>query len=156
MDESDRMLLAHIEEFGCHVISVSYPSDEHLQFTYSVGIQKSSGAPEVIVIGLKRELAAAIVNDYNKQVQAGARFSTNKLYEGFLEGFFVCFSLVPKTQYHDHFGSNLWLYKNDSFDVLQLIWPSTSGVWPWEPEATPWLRKNQPILGAQPLVANEA
>ena len=35
------------------------------------------------------------------------------------------------------------------FEAVQLIWPTTSGVWPWEPAASEWFRSNQPLLASE-------
>jgi hypothetical protein len=40
-------------------------------FSYSVGIQRSTGALEIIVIGLKQPLSHFIVNEYNSRVRGG-------------------------------------------------------------------------------------
>jgi hypothetical protein len=43
-------------------------------------------------------------------------------------------------------GWDIWLYGGGPFDALQLIYPTTSGVWPWDAEADEWLRVWQPLL----------
>jgi hypothetical protein len=51
------------------------------------------------------------------------------------------FKFVDKKHYPEYFGWAKWLYKKDDFNVLQLIYPSTSGVWPWDkdaPDAYKW------------------
>lgn len=53
MDDSDKRLLDNIEKFGCQVMHISVGNDL-APFLYSVGIQKSSSAPEVVIIGLKQ------------------------------------------------------------------------------------------------------
>ncbi len=30
--------------------------------------------------------------------------------------------------------------------IHQIIYPTTDGVWPWEPTASDWFRQRQPIL----------
>jgi len=151
MTDSDKKVLSDIDEFGCHVISVFDPDDVLPQFTYSVGVQKSSGEPEVVVFGLKSTLAKSVVNNYNSRVRAGERFEAGRQYADFLEGFMVFFEPVDRQHYKEHFGYDLWLYGGEDFAVLQLIWPTTSGVWPWEPEASEWFKVNQPLLGRVPL-----
>lgn len=147
MDECERKALADIEAYGCHVINV-FEEDEMPPFTYSVGIGKSCGAPEIIVIGLKRELAHSIVNDYNRRAKSGERFVDGQMTSGFLVGFDCLFREVEQKNYHEYMGWNIWLYSGLSFKVLQLIYPSTSGIWPWDTEASAWLRARQPLLCA--------
>jgi hypothetical protein len=135
----------HITEFGCSVIHVA-EEGELPPFTYSVGISEQTGEPEVVVIGLKRELAHFMVNEYNKRVRAGEKFIVGKLYSGFIEGFNVLAEEVPTVSYDEYFGQNLKLYGGPHFRVLQLIYPTTTGVWPWSNEASENFRNRQPVL----------
>jgi hypothetical protein len=146
MDEGDRKILEDIERFGCSVMHVSAEGDL-APFSYSVGITKSSGAPEVVVIGLKQPIAHFIVNEYNQRVREGEQFLPGHRYSGFIEGFEVLAVPVGHEHYREHFGYDLWLYKGSSFEVLQLVYPNTSGVWPWQEEADEWFRRWQPLLG---------
>jgi Domain of unknown function (DUF4262) len=115
-------------------------------FSYSVGVQKKTGAPEVIVIVLEPSLAHFVVNEYNRRVRAGERFEVGARYDGFLEGFAVQFERVAREHYAEYLGWNLWLYGSDDFAVLQILFPTTSGVWPWEPDASQEFQSAQPIL----------
>jgi len=131
MEPGDEKALEDIEKYGCHILHI-LEEGEYPRFTYSIGIQKQTGQPELIVTGLKRELAHWIINEYNSRVRSGEIFNPNELYGGFLEGFEVTFKEVEKRHYREYFGWGLWLYKGEDFRVLQLIYPSTFGVWPWD------------------------
>ena len=145
MDAGERKALADIKQYGCHVIHV-LAEDELPPFAYSVGIQRSSGAPELIVIGLKRPLSHFIVNEYNRRVRAGTRFAPGQRAAGFIEGFDCEFRAVHPSRHRDYMGWDMWLYDGKPFDALQLIYPTTSGVWPWDAAADEWLRVWQPLL----------
>jgi hypothetical protein len=145
MDAGERKALADIERYGCHVIHVM-AEDELPPFSYSVGIQRSSGAPELIVIGLKQPLAHFIVNEYNDRVRAGERFTPRQRVSGFIEGFECEVRAVHPSRHADYMGWDIWLYGRGRFDALQLVYPTTSGVWPWDAEADEWLRVWQPLL----------
>ncbi|MBK6922880.1 MAG: DUF4262 domain-containing protein [Deltaproteobacteria bacterium] len=147
MDAAEKKALEDIERFGCHVIHV-LPEGDLPGFSYSVGVQKSVGAPEVIVLGLGREIAHSIVNEYNTRVRGGERFLPGRFYDGFLEGFEVTFERVHRGHYREHLGWDLWLHKGDAFDALQLVYPTTSGVWPWDPVEPNLFRARQPLLTA--------
>ena len=137
--------------FGCHVIHVLAEGDEP-PFSYSVGIQRTATAPEVIIVGLKREISHFLVNEYNERVRAGERFAPGRFYAGFLENFEVTFESVDREHYRGHLGWARWLYDGDEFEVLQLVYPTTSGVWPWgsrgpgvvRPAATAPYRERRP------------
>jgi len=135
MDKGEEKALSDIEKYGCHIIHVM-EEGEYPRFTYSIGIEKNTGQPELLVTGLKRELALWIINEYNSRVKSGEVFEPNKFYSDFLDNFDVTFKEVEKTHYREYFGWDIWFYKGEDFKVLQLIYPSTSGVWPWDPGVT--------------------
>ena len=149
MEDYERNIHSNIEEHGCSVTSVSDPEGDTPSFSYSIGIAKTAGAPELIVVGLKPKMGHWIVNEYNRRVAAGESFGPGVLYLGFLEGFAVQFGQVSPESRKEYMRSACWLHGGPEFEALQLLWPSTSGTWPWEPEASEWFRSNQPILSGQ-------
>ncbi len=68
--EADARALANIEKYGLHVISV-LGDDEHTPFTYSIGIEQSLGMPELIMIGLKSDVAHSAINECYWQIKEG-------------------------------------------------------------------------------------
>ncbi len=149
MEEYERNILQHIEDHGCSVTSVFDPDEKEPAFSYSIGIARSSGAPEIIVVGLSPKLSHWMINEYNRRCQAGERFQPEVLYLGFLEGFAVQFCPVARQHRTEYMRSACWLHGGPEFEAIQLIWPTTSGVWPWEPEASEWFRSNQPLLSGE-------
>jgi hypothetical protein len=109
-------------------------------------VQKSSGAPEVMVIGLKQPIAHFVVDEYNRRVGAGERFVPGARYDGFLDGFQVQLEVVAPKHFDEYLGWDKWLYGGKNFEALQIIYPTTNGVWPWESGASDWFRQRQPIL----------
>ena len=61
-----------VKKYGC---MVPYVSGEGLAYAYSVGIEKSFGAPEVIVFALSGEMGHFVVNEYMRRVKEGSGFS---------------------------------------------------------------------------------
>lgn len=147
VDANEQQALDDIEKYGCHIIHVM---EEGVlpPFAYSVGVSKTSHVPEVIVIGLKRPMAHFVVNDYNRRVRAGERFAAEEYYSGFLEGFDIRFASVAKEHHEEYLGWNRWLYGGDSFDTFQIVYPNTSGIWPWDEAAPLSFREWQPLLGS--------
>lgn len=105
--------------------------------------------PEVIVIGLPRQLAHFIVNQYSSRARAGESFTSGKLFSGFLEGFDVRFEPVDRSYYAEYLGWGRWLYQGDDFETVQLIYPTTDGVWPDDSVASAHFKARQPLLGRQ-------
>ena len=144
---NDERVAADIKKFGCHVISVFDPEGNTPSFSYSVGIQACTGAAEAIVVGVRSSLGHSMVNAYNDQVRRGTQFKRGVLYEGFLEGFAIYVEPAKPTLLKEYtLGCNRY-YKARPFSVVQLVYPSTTGVWPWQSGATEWFKVNQPMLG---------
>lgn len=145
LDKHEQKALDNIEKYGCHVISVM-EGDGQPAFTYSVGIEKMQNKPELIIVGLKSQLAHSMVNNYNDRITQGENIEPGRFYQDFLGGFDVCFIEVSKKYYREYFGWDLWLYGGTDFKVLQLIWPTTAGIWPWDEDKSEYYQWAQPIL----------
>lgn len=66
----------------------------------------------------------------------------------FYDGFDVTFERVDRRHDREHFGWNRWLSDGDAFEALQLVYPTTSGVWPWDPTGPELFGSVQPRLTA--------
>lgn len=80
------------------------------------------------------------------RVRTGDVFQAGKPYPGFIQGFAVKFERVDKSHYAEYLGWARWFYRGDAFDTLQVIYPATSGVWPWDADASEWFKARQPLL----------
>jgi len=149
MDSTEQKAISDIEHYGCHVIHVIGEGDLP-PFSYSVGIWKSSRKPELLVVGLKQEIAHFVVNEYNRRARSGDTLKEGQILSGFLGGFDCVLHEIDRKFYLEYLGWDRWLYKGDEFPTFQLIWPNTAGIWPWQPEATDWFRKWQPMLAPPP------
>ena len=96
MNQYEKNILAHIEAHGCSVTSVFDPEREEPPFSYSIGIARSAGAPELIIVGLESKTAHGLINDYNERVRAGEAFVPGQDYQGFIKGFPVQFAPVAR------------------------------------------------------------
>jgi hypothetical protein len=145
MDERDQKALDDIEEYGCHVLSVM-EGDSEPSFTYSIGINKKQNKADVVILGLKNKLAHSIVNNYKNRLLEGEVFKPGKYYSDFLGDFDLCFVKVEKKHFKEYFGWGLWLHDGDDFEMLQMIWPTTDGFWPWDKDKSDFYKWAQPIL----------
>ncbi|MGN0921730.1 MAG: DUF4262 domain-containing protein [Cellvibrio sp.] len=147
MDEQDRKALEDIKTFGCHVLNVM-EGEEQPCFSYSIGIEKTLNQPELIIVGLKRELSHSIINNYRQRLASGEVFIPGVFYSDFIEGFDVTFIEMDKKHYKEYLGLGLWLYSGNSFKTYQLIWPTTAGIWPWNENKSEYYVWAQPILNS--------
>ena len=146
MNDYERKILRHIGDFGCSVTSVFDPEGDNPPFTYSIGIARSTDAPELIVVGLESKISHWLVNEYLRRCRSGERFQPGVDYLGFLEGFSVRFVPVAREHRADYMRSACWLHEGPEFEALQLVWPTRSGAWPWDEDAPDWLADDQPLL----------
>lgn len=145
MDPAEQKALDDIEEYGCHIIHVM-AEGELPPFSYSIGINTTSGRPDVCVIGLKQPIAQFVINHYNAETRSGIVVDPGTPYTGYLEGFEVFFERVSTEFYREYFGWALWYHDGLAFDMLQLIYPTTSGIYPWSDSAPEDFIAWQPIL----------
>lgn len=136
----------NIDKFGCQVIYVM-GEDDLPPFGYSIGINRNKNKSEIIVIGLKQEITHFIINEYCERIKnEEIKFRKNDLYSGYLGGFDVKFGKVLKKYYDEYLGQCLSYYKSDEFQVVQLIYPNTKGIFPDSDQADDWFVKRQPLL----------
>jgi hypothetical protein len=150
-EEAERRALANIEEYGLHVIHVA-EEGELPPFSYSIGIQRTLGMPELIMIGLRHEVAHVSIHECYAQMKAGADIRTGVRVRELLGGGFECvIAEVSPANIKQYMGWARWLYQGDEFRAWQIVFPSTAGVFPWEPAADDWFRQRQPLLAAGPI-----
>ena len=152
VDSSEKAVLADIDQYGWHGLWIR-EDDEGPQFTYSIGFYRTLGAPEVIVVGIRSELAHSMLWEAYRRVRRGETLTPGRLYDGFLDEHPITFVNVSDDARRQYFGFADWYYKGD-FPAAQLVWPSAAdGRWPWDSESLAHL---QPLLGPAPPAAGPA
>ena len=142
--------LADIAQHDLHVLRV-HGDDAWPEFTYSVGLYRQFKLPEVIIVGLRGELAHWMLNELAARARAGERFQAGDMVDGLLDGFQVTFRPVPMDHAIAHFGWAFWYYDGGKFPTLQLVYPTTAGIWPWDANASDSFRAEQPVLETTPI-----
>jgi hypothetical protein len=145
VEDEDKRALDDIERYGCHILTVMEGDGEPC-FAYSIGIEKKQDKPDLVILGLKSELAHSIINNYNDRLRNGEIFEEGKYYSDFLGNFDVCFVGVDRKHYDEYFGWGQWLNNGNNFQMLQMVWPTTDGVWPWNIDKSDFYKWSQPIL----------
>ena len=140
VDKAEKKALADIEKYGLHVIHV-LEDDSGPEFSYSVGLFESYGHPEIIIFGLRSELSLVLLNNMGHDIKSGKVFKAGEFDDGVLDGFLCYFGKVPKKQYIDYVGWDRWLYGSNDFPLVQCVYPTVDGIFPWEkdfPKETHW------------------
>lgn len=146
MDKGDKKLLDDIDEFGWHVLKV-LEDDNGPGFCYSVGLFKTFGHPEIIIVGLKLDLAHTLINNIGHDIKNGIKYQSGQFYTDILDNFKCLMIEVSKKHYKEYVGYGLWYYKDDNFPLLQCIYPTVKGVYPWDKNWPADIVDLQPILG---------
>lgn len=142
-DEGEHQVISDIKKYGVHIVQV-IEDEEHPSFAYTIGLFENYLHPEVIIIGLKHELTKILLNNIAHDVKNGKTYTTNEFHEGVLNDFLCYFGEVPKSEYKDYVGWATWFYKGDAFPLVQCVYPTVMGIFPWEknfPEDTKFLAK---------------
>jgi hypothetical protein len=146
IDPGEKAVLADIDAFGWHGRWIR-EDEAGPQFCYSIGFYHTLGAPEVIVVGIRSEIAHSMLWEAYRRARRGETMAPGRCYDNFLDGHPVTFVDVSNDARREYFGFAHWYYKSD-FPALQLVWPSaTDGQWPWDSQR---LARLQPLLGPAP------
>jgi len=150
-NDVQQKIVDDIHEYGLHVLSV-LEDEEGVDFSYSVGLWRTYGHPEILIIGLGSNISHWIINTIANRIKnRDETMTTDQSYAGFLEGFECLFFEVSKTQCAEFVHMAMWFYEQEEFPVLQLVYPSTEGHFPWEKGASASFQSWQPVLNSEDL-----
>lgn len=145
-DEHLRQWLVNTaEEHGAAIMHVA-GDEQRAPHAFTVGAWRRFGRPEVVAIGLPRDVAHAVLNTYVERAGRGERFAPGRLYDGFLDGCPMAPEKVAKGHYPEFFGSAYVVYGGDDFPALQLIAATPEGAFPWHQDAPQGFAEYQPVL----------
>jgi len=146
MDKSEKKVIDGIRQFGWHIINVT--EDENGPgFSYSIGLFKTFNHPEILIVGLKLELSQILINNIGYDIKNGRIYESGQFYDGILDNFKCSMVNVSPDYYKTYVGFGIWYYDNSNFPLMQCIYPTIKGFYPWEKDWPEDLRKLQPILG---------
>lgn len=130
-DESEKKTLDDISTYGLHVVHV-FEDEEHPRFAYTVGLFENYLHPEIVLIGLNEDLAHTLLNNMAFDIKNGTNYQANEFHEGVLDDFLCYFGNVPKSEYKDYVGWAIWFYEGYEFPLIQCVYPTVGGKFPWE------------------------
>jgi len=144
-DDSYKQSRANVEKFGLEVINVE-ASNYLPSFSYSIGLTQTYQHPELICIGLSKELAHVVINDIADLIKNGERIESNEVYTNIFDESRAMFLTVDPENIRDYFGAALNYYQGKGFDALQLIWTDRNDRFPWEENFEEEFLYIQPLL----------
>jgi len=116
-------------------------------FAYTIGLHRTFGGPELIVVGLRTEVMHGMLNDCGERMRAGETLPVGTPFSGVLEDYDVLLRPVTSPEsYREYVGYGLWFYGGPNFPLLQLVWPDKEGRFPGQEGANPFMKTQQPLL----------
>jgi hypothetical protein len=103
--------------------------------------------PEIIIIGQTQELHQTLLNNMAYDYQDGKIFKNGELTSDILDEYDCMMLDVDQIYYEEYVGIALDYYKGENFPVMQIIWPTSSKLFPYEEGAPGDFKKWQPVLG---------
>lgn len=146
LSASDKKLLDDIDKHGLHIIHVLGDEDGP-GFSFSIGLYKTFQHPEIFIVGLDQEMTEVLINNIAYDIRNKTTYASGKKYSGILDNVQCAMIEVEKQHYREWFGYAKWYYKSDDFPVLQCVYPTVKGVFPWDADAPEGFEKRQPLLG---------
>jgi hypothetical protein len=146
LDESERNILSHVEDYGWSIVNIREP--EGLPgWAFTVGLYENFGHPEVTIFGMQAQTRHSILNWIGRNVREGKAFEAGREYDWVLEQHNCWSRAVQKVWYRDLFGWAIWFYGGTEFPAVQCLWPAKDGTYPWQ--------ANSSFFAVQPLLYEE-
>jgi len=131
LDEQEKSFVANIRKHGWFKTGVlgegAFPN-----FSYSTGLWKTIGFPELITFSVKDENAHQTFWNIFNDVKGGRHLKVGERIGDILNDLDIVLLPVDKRYYEKHLGWSRWFYGGDEFPCLQLIWPDRANLFPWD------------------------
>ncbi len=146
MPQHATKIKSDIKKYGVHIVHV-LDEDDDPNFSYTIGLYEVYKKPEIIMIGQSQELHQVILNNMAYDYKEGRTLINGNLEENILDDYKCMIVEVDKKHYDEYLGIAIDYYKGNNFPVMQIIWPTQSGMFPYDKEAPDGFKKWQPVLG---------
>lgn len=121
---------SNIINFGYHVTYIN-ENAKNTPFAYSTGIYETFKIPELFISGLGPNLSQELIAQYVEKFKNNI-IQTNIKIADLSSRFEVLFLKVNIFQVTEYMLSTIYFYKNQNFNVLQLVFPDLNGNFPNE------------------------
>lgn len=131
LDQSEQNFVANVREHGWFRTTV-IEDESGPGFSYSTGFWISAGHPELIMFGMKAEIAHDVFQDLFREAQADSILPVGRRTNAVFANLPAYAFPVAEKFFAEHLGWSRWFYGGDAFPCLQIVWPDRQGVFPWE------------------------
>jgi hypothetical protein len=146
----DKKLLNDIEVYGWHVIKIQ-EDDLGPSYAHTIGLFHTFSHPEIIIVGLELDTLHFLINRLGDAIREGVVFESGQFYSNIINGVDCYFTTVAPEYYSEYVGYAESFYQGANFPLQQCIYPTISGIYPWQPNWPSELKNLQPILGPIPV-----
>jgi Domain of unknown function (DUF4262) len=137
--------IEQIREHGWQVIMIP-PDDNGPGWSFTIGLWHNHRSPELAMFGLDVHVMHALLNDLAQQSVNGRPVADRQERHDVINDYPVALRTVDDGWYKAFFGTAIRFYRRSPFPVLQVVWPSKQGQFPWDPDADDAYRDLQPQL----------
>jgi uncharacterized protein DUF4262 len=102
-DAGEQKVLDHIAKFGWHCVNILAEGHEGA-YSFTVGLFHTYQHPELIIYGLKSEVAHKVLSNAVEGLPHGKRVDLNAATDELLVGYSCCFVEVPSSKYYEYVG----------------------------------------------------
>jgi len=145
MDNVESKIHADVKEYGWHLIGVLEDS-EGPSFAYSIGLQKTFGHSEILILGLDIKIMHQMINGMANRVKVGVQFVCGQRDPGILAGYDCLIGEVEAKFFKSYLGRAIDFYGGYNFQALQCLWPDRHGLFPSDPHFSESLQKKQALM----------
>lgn len=145
LDGPEQRFVADVREHGWFHTTVS-ANAEGPGFSFTTGFWVNAGHPELILFGMKGEIAHDVLWDLFRDAKREKPLVVGKPMGDVFGNQPACLFPVAKRFYAEYLGWSRWFYGGDDFPCLQIVWPDREGMFPWEAGFDPAFAGSQPDL----------
>ena len=124
--------------------------DDAPAFAYTVGLGHRAGHPELVMSGLDAGLMHRALNSLAARVLAGRTLAAGDVVEDVVGRVPVALAEASPSALCDVVTWSGWFHRRRP-EALVVVWPSTSGVFAWQPGAPAVLDELQPVTWREPI-----
>ena len=128
-DDADEKLIEDVKSSGFHIIEISEDGGlENLEYAFTVGCYYSYGIPEIVLFGMKYEMARSLMWNYVDWAKNGMEVASGMVTDQ-LANIPLKFRKVDISWHRELLGYGIWFYRDlaQPFPCMQLTWPDPAG-----------------------------
>ena len=116
-------------------------------FTYTIGLYKNYGHPELIAVGLPAQTTDSFFETLAGRIKQGETISIGTPHHDLIRSNLPIYFLpVAPVHYPDYLIQATHYNQTEDYPCLQLLWPDSAGKMPWEPTFDPRFAQLQTLL----------